>query len=225
MDKLTHPTPEQMAEQFPNTKRPFAVWYNTEECFADPDAGNRRWVVNGDDGLPHEEFEDMTTALKIAAELGAEWDEEARIQALALANILEEDELQPLADAGLDKILNDFELSAPIIDEDTLEKLDSIERSLEFSIRPRRLSLLILTRSGKELVAMAQDKNKVQVVASAQIFSESYVERLKNFVGLMETANTRAELAMCFCENPEEVMQEAVRSLDEEEQEVSEVTA
>lgn len=213
MNANSTPTPAELAEQFPCTIRPFAVWYNDGAG-----CNSRKWNVNDESGNVVKDFADMDKALKVAAKMEREsgWDAEARKQAQALANVIES---TPAPDAELDKILSNFEQSEPIINIETLEKLDSIERSLEFSIRPRRLSLHILTLSGKELVEMAQDKNKVQVVAAARIFSESYIERLKNFVGILETANTRTALAMCFCENAEDVMREVDRSVGTDAQE------
>lgn len=77
-------TPERLAEQFPCTARPFAVWYNP-----DPNANHLKWAVNDESGEASEEFEDMATALKVAAEMGKEWADEARIQAQALAKAIE----------------------------------------------------------------------------------------------------------------------------------------
>lgn len=78
----TATTSEELAEQFPCTARPFAVWYNSSEG-----ADHRKWAVNGEDGAACEDFEDMGTALKAAAEMSSEWDAEARIQAQALAEV------------------------------------------------------------------------------------------------------------------------------------------
>ena len=79
----TATTHEELAEQFPCTARPFAVWYHSD---ADD---NRYWNVNAEDGCAIKEFEDMATALKAAAEMGREWADEARIQAQALAKVSE----------------------------------------------------------------------------------------------------------------------------------------
>jgi hypothetical protein len=73
---------------------------------------------------------------------------------------------ESMTDSELDKILSDFEQSEPIIDNDILEKIDSLQNNLELSIRPRRLSLLMLTYSGKELAEMAQNKDKVRCIPS-----------------------------------------------------------
>lgn len=81
---LTATTPEQLAEQFPHTLRPFAVLYND-----DPGCDSRKWAVNNESGETTQEFEDMATALKAAAEMGSEWDAEARKQAQALAEVIE----------------------------------------------------------------------------------------------------------------------------------------
>ena len=78
----TATTPEELAEQFPCTARPFAVWYNSSEG-----ADHRKWAVNGEDGHACAEFENMATALKAAAEMSGEWDAEARKQAQALAKV------------------------------------------------------------------------------------------------------------------------------------------
>jgi hypothetical protein len=86
MSANSKPTPEELSALFPRTCRPFAVWYNPEECFADHLTGCH-WVVNGDGGLPEEEFEELATALKKAAQMGSEWDADARRQAQALAKI------------------------------------------------------------------------------------------------------------------------------------------
>lgn len=75
---LTATTPEELAKQFPSTVRPFAVWYNDA-----PGCDSRKWAVNDESGTPTQEFEDMATALKAAAEMGSEWDAEARKQAQA----------------------------------------------------------------------------------------------------------------------------------------------
>jgi len=79
---LTATTPEELAEQFPCTARPFAVWYNSSEG-----ADHRKWAINGEDGEAVEDFEDMATALKAAAEMSSEWDAEAIKQAQALAKV------------------------------------------------------------------------------------------------------------------------------------------
>jgi|SRR5450759_1964469 len=76
MNKFTATTPENFAEQFPGTCRPFAVWYNP-----DPNVNNLKWAVNGEDGEAVEEFEDMITALKTAAEMGKEWADESTLHA------------------------------------------------------------------------------------------------------------------------------------------------
>ena len=85
----TATTHEQLAEQFPCTARPFAVWYNS-----DPEADHRKWCVNGEDGVAVEEFADMETALKAAAKMGSEWDVEARKQAQALAEVIESNDAE-----------------------------------------------------------------------------------------------------------------------------------
>lgn len=71
----TATTPEEFAGLFPNTVRPFAVWYND-----DPKCDNRKWAVNDESGEATQEFEDMQTAFKLASEIGKEWEDEARIQ-------------------------------------------------------------------------------------------------------------------------------------------------
>ena len=78
-DNHTATTPEEFAKLFPETRRPFAVWFNS-----DPECLN--WAVNdaqGDDKA----FEDMETAFKMAEEMGKEWGDEARSQALVIANL------------------------------------------------------------------------------------------------------------------------------------------
>jgi len=84
----TATTPEELAEQFPCTCRPFAVWRNPDE--------NHIWAVNGEDGHACAEFEDMATALKAAAEMSSEWDAEARKQAEALAKVIESNDAELL---------------------------------------------------------------------------------------------------------------------------------
>ncbi len=88
---LTATTPEQLAEQFPHTLRPFAVLYND-----DPGCDSRKWAVNNENGETTQEFEDMATALKVAAEMGSEWDAEARKQAQALAEVIESNDAELL---------------------------------------------------------------------------------------------------------------------------------
>ena len=78
----TATTPEELAEQFPCTVRPFAVWYSLDQV-----NGRGCWAVNNESGEPTQEFEDMATALKVASELGQEWEAEARKQAQALAEV------------------------------------------------------------------------------------------------------------------------------------------
>lgn len=77
----TATTHEELAEQFPTTNRPFAVWYHQESD------DNLRWCVNDDSGHATKEFAELATALKAAAEMGKDWAEEARIQAQALARV------------------------------------------------------------------------------------------------------------------------------------------
>lgn len=79
----TATTPEELAEQFPGTNRPFAVW-----CNSDPRVDHRKWAVNGEDGEACADFEDVAQALKAAAEMGAEWDAAAKKQAQALAQVV-----------------------------------------------------------------------------------------------------------------------------------------
>lgn len=74
-------THKELSEQFPCTGRPFAVWY-------DPDVDdNLHWCVNGEDGSSFKNYRDMAVALKTAAKMGAEWDEEARKQRQYMLNI------------------------------------------------------------------------------------------------------------------------------------------
>ena len=87
----TATTPEELAEQVPCTARPFAVWYNSSEG-----ADHRKWAINGEDGEAVEDFEDMATALKAAAEMSSEWDAEARKQAEALAKVIESNDAELL---------------------------------------------------------------------------------------------------------------------------------
>lgn len=87
----TATTPEELAEQFPITDRPFAVWYN-----ATPEVDHLKWAVNGMDGEAVEDFADMATALKAAAEMGCEWDEDARKQAQALAEVIKSNDAELL---------------------------------------------------------------------------------------------------------------------------------
>lgn len=78
----TATTHEELAEQFPPTNRPFAVWHNSA-----PEVDNNKWVVNGEDGEACADFADLAKALKAAAEMGAEWDAEAKRQAQTLAKV------------------------------------------------------------------------------------------------------------------------------------------
>lgn len=102
MDKAKATTPEEFAAQFPITARPFAVWYNAE-----PEAvNNRPWALNDDSGEASQEFDDMATALKRAAEMGKEWADEARHQAQELAKVAGADAMPKvnLTDADFDDI-------------------------------------------------------------------------------------------------------------------------
>jgi hypothetical protein len=81
-DNHTATTHEEFARLFPDTNRPFAVYYTTH-----PEAGDCRWCVNDEQGTPLEQVEDMEVAFKLAEEMGKEWREEARLQALAIANL------------------------------------------------------------------------------------------------------------------------------------------
>ena len=85
---FTAATPEEFAEQFPITGRPFAVWYYPEA------ENNRNWQVNAEDGCAPKEFKDMATALKAAAKMGMEWGIEAK-KTLALAEVSKTKNLLP----------------------------------------------------------------------------------------------------------------------------------
>lgn len=99
---FTATTPEELAKQFPITGRPFAIWYNAE-----PEAvNNRPWAVNDESGEASQEFDDLATALKAAAEMGKEWADEARRQAQALAKVNEHDNTENLTAADLEAINN-----------------------------------------------------------------------------------------------------------------------
>lgn len=74
-------TPEELEKQFPSTARPFAVFY-----YSDAENG-KYWNVNNENGVPTAEFEDFAEALKVAADMGREWEAEGRKQAQALAKI------------------------------------------------------------------------------------------------------------------------------------------
>ena len=78
----TATTPEEFARLFPITGRPFAVWYNT-----DPEAGNRKWNVNGKDGQAEKEFEEMESAFCLAEVASEKWEDEIRIQELTIARL------------------------------------------------------------------------------------------------------------------------------------------
>lgn len=109
----TATTPEELAEQFPCTARPWAVWYNPA-----PEAvNNRPWAVNDESGEASQEFDDLATALRRAAELGKKWSDEARIQAQALAKVAGEfdpngltNKIQSISNglAGVSSILERF---------------------------------------------------------------------------------------------------------------------
>ncbi len=64
----TATTPEELAEQFPITNRPFAVWYNSS-----PGVDHRKWAVNDEDGnaivsLPnYEDARTIANALRVSA--------------------------------------------------------------------------------------------------------------------------------------------------------------
>lgn len=85
INNSTATTPKELSEQFPCTARPFAVWY------LPPEDGETHgsFAVNDEEGNGSDElkFEDLVTALKMAAAMSAKsgWDAEARIQAQALA--------------------------------------------------------------------------------------------------------------------------------------------
>lgn len=104
-------TPAELAEQFPCTGRPFAVWYNQDA------EDNRYWVVNDQEGNSNSEedsksvFEDFAAALKFAAKLYAEsgWEAEARRQAQALAEVCGQSTTQPTPEqmkVAFDQIAN-----------------------------------------------------------------------------------------------------------------------
>lgn len=80
----TATTSEEFARLFPDTNRPFAVYYTTH-----PEAGDCRWCINDEDGTPLNQIEDMEVAFKLAEEKGKEWREEARLQELAIAKLRE----------------------------------------------------------------------------------------------------------------------------------------
>lgn len=101
INNSTATTQKELAEQFPITGRPFAVWYGQ-----DPAVTGRHWVVNDEQGEGNEAFEDMAEALKTAAERGKEWAEEARIQAHALAKVNGHDNTENLTASDLDQINN-----------------------------------------------------------------------------------------------------------------------
>lgn len=91
-------TPKELAAQFPDSNRPFAVWYNPAQ------EGEKHWVVNGHTCEEIAKFDDMATALKHAAKIGKEWDEEARKQAQALAKVNGHDDTVNLSDVDIEEI-------------------------------------------------------------------------------------------------------------------------
>lgn len=118
-------------------------------------------------------------------------------------------------DEQLDKIFSDFEGSASLISDEELETVDRMEQSLEWSIRPRRASLLILTKSGKELIEMAEKRDSAVALAGIKMAAEAYRDRLKEMVGLLDTAIARSGVALCYCEDLEAVTNEAESMFDE----------
>lgn len=110
----TATTPEELAKQFPITGRPFAVWYDPQL-----EVSARPWVVNNESGDACDEFFfDLNTALKVAAERGKEWADEARIQAQALAEAIKEDANKNGAVATLNDVRSTLmEVQGTAIDE------------------------------------------------------------------------------------------------------------
>lgn len=152
----TATTPEEFAEQFPCTARPFAVWYNP-----DPNANHLKWAVNNESGEASEEFEDMATALKAAAEMGREWADEARIQAQALAKVSEHYNIEGGTTADIIQTASDycysmsafFDLAEREIKEHGSTDLDGIE----FLVKGAKAELFRFS----ELVCKIQDEREV----------------------------------------------------------------
>jgi hypothetical protein len=110
MNANTTPTPEELAEQFPCTGSPFAVWYNP-----DPNADHRKWVVNDSDGSPCFDLADIVTALKKAAEIGREWDAKTRHQAQESANVIVEDLPPKITQKQMELALDEITTMADVL--------------------------------------------------------------------------------------------------------------
>lgn len=135
----TATTPEELAAQFPSTNRPFAVWYNPA-----PEV-DYHWVVNGESCEAIEQFSDVGQALRRAAEIGSEWDAEARKQAEALAEVIEADDAIANAlrvsasanrydpeDVGHDIWMVYAQAIATLATVDRMEEIEGVEESDEF---------------------------------------------------------------------------------------------
>jgi hypothetical protein len=133
---------------------------------------------------------------------------------MAEVNITAEDScVDLLTNERADKIFEDFEKIPPLISNDELELIDRMERSAEYSVRPRRATLLLATKSGQELNMMAESHDSAVALAGIKMVAEEYRNRLQEMVGLIDSVIIRAGIALCHCE--ESVQEEAELMLSE----------
>ena len=110
----------------------------------------------------------------------------------------------------LEQLGRDFENMKPLL---TAEVLDQIERDIG-SNQPwgpwRRAGLACLTRSGRQLIeGLETDRDAAVAVAAVANGTKDYAKRLRELAELMDKANLRLLMALCWRDDIEEIMSEA----------------
>jgi hypothetical protein len=82
----------------------------------------------------------------------------------------------------------------------TLDQVDQVERNGPAGLeagRTRRAALLMLTKSGAELAALAGGRGSRESIEDVAECLEAYRQNLAHLAELMELASARLRLALC----------------------------
>ena len=105
-------------------------------------------------------------------------------------------------DAWADRFLRKFDKQGPVITGDDVNKIEAHFRADSGNSQYRRMALIFLTKSGKDLVELAEgDLETGKMLADAAAGISRAAERHRKTAELLETAATRIEVAMCVRED------------------------